>query len=188
MFPKAKDWSGKESEESIIQSDDSHHFFITDVRSETKKFLPEVVNFEDAEKETKIETKVITKAIEENKKDVGKNRKQLLVKLNKCLSSKDTQEINSIFFLSGKCNPKFTNKSSGRNSEKEYRGSKYRGVSKNGQKFQIFIMINKKKRYFGVMNTEEHAAKVYDKLAIIFHGLKVCLFLITYFSIGKNEF
>ena len=64
----------------------------------------------------------------------------------------------------------------------------YRGVSKNGQKFQVFIMINKKKRYFGVMDTEKHAAKVYDKLAIIFHGLKVCLFLRTHFSIGKNEF
>ena len=38
------------------------------------------------------------------------------------------------------------------------------------------------------MDTEEHAAKVYDKLAIIFHGLKACLILITPFPIDKNEF
>ena len=53
------------------------------------------------------------------------------------------------------------------------RGSRFRGVSKNGSKFQVFIMIHKKKRFIGVFEDEEVAAKVYDKLAIIFHGHKV---------------
>eukprot|EP00343_Euplotes_focardii_P011504 CAMPEP_0205832544 /NCGR_PEP_ID=MMETSP0206-20130828/47193_1 /ASSEMBLY_ACC=CAM_ASM_000279 /TAXON_ID=36767 /ORGANISM="Euplotes focardii, Strain TN1" /LENGTH=88 /DNA_ID=CAMNT_0053138161 /DNA_START=77 /DNA_END=343 /DNA_ORIENTATION=- len=52
------------------------------------------------------------------------------------------------------------------------RGSRFRGVSKNGSKFQVFIMIHKKKRFIGVFEDEETAAKVYDKLAIIFHGHK----------------
>lgn len=53
------------------------------------------------------------------------------------------------------------------------RGSQYRGVSRNGSKFQVFIMINKTKRYFGVLEDEKTAAMIYDKIAIIFHGLKV---------------
>lgn len=56
---------------------------------------------------------------------------------------------------------------------KDSRSSKFRGVSRNGRRYQVFIMINKKKRYFGVLENEEQSAIVYDKLAIIFHGLKV---------------
>ena len=35
------------------------------------------------------------------------------------------------------------------NKTRGQRGSKYRGVSKNGNQWQVLIMINKKKRYIG---------------------------------------
>jgi hypothetical protein len=53
------------------------------------------------------------------------------------------------------------------------RGSKFRGVSVNGKSWQVFIVINKVKCYAGCVNTQVEAASLYDKLAIVFHGLKV---------------
>ena len=38
------------------------------------------------------------------------------------------------------------------NRNRGQRGSKYRGVSKNGNQWQVLIMINKKKRYIGNIN------------------------------------
>ena len=35
-----------------------------------------------------------------------------------------------------------------------FRGSKFRGISKNGNSWQILIMINKKKQYLGTLPTE----------------------------------
>lgn len=66
---------------------------------------------------------------------------------------------------------------------KRFRGSKYRGVSVNGKSWQVFIVINKIKWYAGWVNTEHEAAALYDKLAIIFHGLKAK----TNFSYTKAE-
>ena len=48
----------------------------------------------------------------------------------------------------------------------EFRGSDYRGVSKNGKQYQVFIMIGKRKRYLGITGNEKDAAVFYDKLAI----------------------
>ena len=56
--------------------------------------------------------------------------------------------------------------------ERGKRGSKYRGVSKNGNQWQVLIMINKKKRYIGNYKTEEEAANSYDIVAIQNHGNK----------------
>ena len=52
------------------------------------------------------------------------------------------------------------------------RRSKYRGVSKNGNQWQVLIMINKSKSYVGTYTTEDFAARVYDILAIKNRGDK----------------
>mmetsp|Transcript_10300 Transcript_10300/g.10163 ORF Transcript_10300/g.10163 Transcript_10300/m.10163 type:complete len:82 (+) Transcript_10300:633-878(+) len=54
----------------------------------------------------------------------------------------------------------------------KFRGSNYRGVSANGKSWQVFIVIGGKKSYAGSESTQEKAAALYDKLAIIFHGIK----------------
>jgi hypothetical protein len=50
--------------------------------------------------------------------------------------------------------------------------SKYRGVSKNGNKWQVLIMINNKKYYIGSYLSEEIAARIYDILAIKNRGIQ----------------
>ena len=50
--------------------------------------------------------------------------------------------------------------------------SKYRGVSKNGNKWQVLIMINNKKYYKGSYLSEEIAARIYDIMAIKYFGIK----------------
>ena len=50
--------------------------------------------------------------------------------------------------------------------------SKYRGVSKNGNKWQVLIMINNKKYYKGSYLSEDIAARIYDIMAIKYFGIK----------------
>ena len=52
-----------------------------------------------------------------------------------------------------------------------FRGSKFRGVSRNKNKWQMMIMINQKKVYVGAIASENDAAKYYDSIAIICQGL-----------------
>ena len=52
------------------------------------------------------------------------------------------------------------------------RASKFRGVSKNGNQWQVLIMVKKKKRYLGSFQSEEEAARTYDKVALQNHGHK----------------
>jgi hypothetical protein len=75
--------------------------------------------------------------------------------------------------------------SNDQNSEKSKkpRGSKYRGVSRNGNQWQVLIMVNKKKRYVGSYSKEEEAAKAYDKVALQNHGTKAK----TNFDYTKKE-
>ena len=52
------------------------------------------------------------------------------------------------------------------------RSSKYRGVSKNGNKWQVLIMINNKNCYLGNYSSEVLAARIYDIQAIKTWGIK----------------
>ena len=67
---------------------------------------------------------------------------------------------------------KSKNLNNNNNKSRGQRGSKYRGVSKNGNQWQVLIMINKKKRYIGNYRNEEEAAMFYDIVAIQNHGSK----------------
>ena len=53
------------------------------------------------------------------------------------------------------------------------RSSKYRGVSKNGSKWQVMIVRGDIKKYIGAVESEEVAARFYDKYALIIQGFEV---------------
>jgi len=63
------------------------------------------------------------------------------------------------------------------------RSSKYRGVSLNGNKWQVLIMINNKKNFVGNYPSEELAARIYDIQAIKAWGVKAK----TNFVYNKNQ-
>jgi len=63
------------------------------------------------------------------------------------------------------------------------RTSKYRGVSKNGSKWQVLMMINKKNFFFGNYPSEDLAARIYDIQAIKARGIKAK----TNFAYDKNQ-
>ena len=52
------------------------------------------------------------------------------------------------------------------------RGSSFRGVSKNGKKWQVQLLGNLRKHYIGSIQSEERAARIYDRHAILTHGLR----------------
>ena len=54
-----------------------------------------------------------------------------------------------------------------------HRGSERIGVTRNSNKWQALIMIGDRKRYIGTYPTQEMAAKVFDKYALAYRGLKV---------------
>ena len=57
-------------------------------------------------------------------------------------------------------------------------GSRFRGVTKNNLKWQVKVKKAKLTKYIGSIATEEEAARLYDKYAIIFHGLSVSFYFI----------
>lgn len=63
------------------------------------------------------------------------------------------------------------------------RSSKYRGVSKNGNQWQVLIMVNKSKTYIGTYSSETIAARIYDIIAIKNRGTKAR----TNFIYNKNQ-
>ena len=75
--------------------------------------------------------------------------------LNSYSTSKNIKKLNKITFVG-------TSK----------RRSKYRGVSKNGNQYQVLIMINKKKTYIGSYPIEEDAARIYDILSLKYRGIR----------------
>ena len=63
------------------------------------------------------------------------------------------------------------------------RSSKYRGVSKNGNQWQVLIMVNKSKTYIGTYSSEIIAARIYDIIAIKNRRIKAR----TNFVYSKNQ-
>lgn len=70
------------------------------------------------------------------------------------------------------------------NKSASQRKSKYRGVSKNGAKWQVgiypsyqclqvLIMGGEEKQYYGAIETENKAGRLYDKLSMEMNGLAV---------------
>ena len=56
---------------------------------------------------------------------------------------------------------------------RSHRGSKYRGVSKNGDKWQVMAASGRMEKYIGASTHEDAAGKLYDKYSLIMQGFKV---------------
>ena len=95
-----------------------------------------------------------------------------ILKIVYCQGDFSSYPQNYIFNEMRTSNNKIENKEKEMNLNRGQRGSKYRGVSKNGNQWQVLIMINKKKRYIGNYRNEEEAASSYDIVAIQNHGNK----------------
>ena len=116
----------------------------------------------------------------------GDNKKE---KKEKEKSINNTNNTNNIYNTDNTETPNNTQtinaESNDVNSDKSKkpRGSKFRGVSRNGNQWQVLIMVNKKKRYVGSYSKEEDAARAYDKVALQNHGSKAK----TNFDYTKQE-
>ena len=66
--------------------------------------------------------------------------------------------------------------------KRSVKNSTYRGVSKNGKKYQVFIRNNNINYYLGVFQSEESAAFIYDYFALLLHGRKA----LTNFNYNKE--
>lgn len=139
-----------------------------------------LTNFSKAALE--VEEKLVKKAVQENFDDLSLNRGPLVERINAVTNELGQKGEELILFQ----NQRIISHKQKKTRNSESRGTKYRGVSKNGSKYQVFIMINKKKRYYGVMQDQQHAAVLYDKLTIIFQGLKVGHFS-SFFTFAKTE-
>lgn len=53
------------------------------------------------------------------------------------------------------------------------RGSRFRGVSKNGTKWQVMVVRGTIKKYVGAIDDELQAARLYDRYALIIQGFEV---------------
>ena len=93
-----------------------------------------------------------------NEIKVFKNKKIVYINrtlLNSYNTSKNLKKVNNIAFI----------------GETE-RSSKYRGVSKNGNQWQVLFMNHNKRIYVGSYFSEEVAARIYDILEIKKRGIK----------------
>mmetsp|Transcript_34037 Transcript_34037/g.41999 ORF Transcript_34037/g.41999 Transcript_34037/m.41999 type:complete len:123 (-) Transcript_34037:811-1179(-) len=63
------------------------------------------------------------------------------------------------------------------------RGSLYRGVSKNGTKWQVMVVRGTIKKYVGAIDNELQAARLYDKYSLIIKGFEAK----TNFNYSKRD-
>ena len=123
-----------------------------------KKIIFKVNHVNNKKPKKKLITIKMNKTENNNEIKVLKNKKVVYVNsilLNSYSTSKNIKQFNKITFI-------------GRNK----RSSRYRGVSKNGNQWQVLMMLNKNKSYIGSYSSEELAARVYDILALKNRGMK----------------
>ena len=118
-------------------------------------------NQPDIEELTSMKVSLIEKLLQSKKKE-----------LNESLSHMPGDESTTVLYTKNKVM-----------LGKSQRGSRYRGVSKNGKKWQVQLLGNLRKRYIGSISSEECAARIYDHYAIINHGLKAK----TNFNYSKQQ-
>jgi hypothetical protein len=130
------------SNTSLIKK--NNYFNVTHIKNEKPKKKPN--------------KKIISQSENNNEIKVLKNNKVVYVNtflLNSYSTSKNIKKLDKIAFI-------------GRNK----RSSQYRGVSKNGNQWQVLMMIHKNKSYIGSYPSEELAARIYDILALKNRGIK----------------
>ena len=123
-----------------------------------KNYYFNVTHIKNEKHKKKIIENYINRTENNNEIKVLKNNKVVYVNtflLNSNSTSKNIKKLNKIAFI-------------GRNK----RSSRYRGVSKNGNQWQVLMMINKNKSYIGSYPSEELAARIYDILALKNRGIK----------------
>ena len=147
------------------------YFDITNYESEEKINNNNIIN-------TKKESPIVVDNERNNEIKVLKNNKAVYVNsylLNSPSASKKLKQLNKITFIG-----------------KSKRSSKFRGVSKNGNQWQVLLMYKKGKSYVGSYSSEEFAARIYDILAIKLRGVKARTnFKYSYEQIkkiGDNDF
>lgn len=109
----------------------------------------------DKKKEAIIKKKNNLNNLENNNEiKIFKNNKVVYVNrylLQSYSTAKNIKQLNKIYFVE---------------KNKRKRGSIYRGVSKNGNQWQVLMKENKSKTYKGSYPSEELAARIYDVLAL----------------------
>ena len=138
--------------------DSSNSTYLSSNKAFKKKNYFNITHIKTEKPKKKIRKKSICQSENNNEIKVLKNNKVVYVNtflLNSYTSSKNIKKLNKIAFI-------------GRNK----RSSRFRGVSKNGNQWQVLIMINKNKSYIGSYPYEELAARVYDVLALKNRGIK----------------
>ena len=125
--------------------------------SSKKSFYFNVIHNKNERTKRRKKRKIIKQTENNNEIKVLKNNKVVYVNnflLNSYSTSKNIKELNTIAFV-----------------ERNKRSSRFRGVSKNGNQWQVLMMINKNKSYIGSYDSEEFAARIYDVLAIKNRGM-----------------
>lgn len=109
-------------------------------------------------KTKKRKRKIIKQTENNNEIKVLKNNKVVYVNnflLNSYSTSKNIKKLDKIAFI-----------------RRNKRSSRFRGVSKNGNQWQVLMMIKKRKLYVGSFASEELAARIYDVLTIKNRGIR----------------
>lgn len=123
-------------------------------------------------KNDNLNTTNINKDINIKENNNNKERIFLIEKKSNIISNEIRVKKNNKMIFMNKCLIKQKKKNINIIKEKKLRKSLYRGVSKNGKKWQTIVSSKYFKGYIGTYPTEELAARVYDLVSIKNNGIK----------------